>query len=246
MSETNNLTIIILTHRNDERFLRALDSAQFAQTVMILDHNSKNNWSQINNSYHFDVHKISTMDSFAKVKNSVKKSIKTNWTLFLDSDEFISKPLQNEILYSIDQDSVSAYRIHRIDAFLGKTLHYGETRSSNPIRLIQTSLIEWQGSAHEELIAPKNTATLNLPLLHIPHTSISEFLAKINSYTSILAKQQESFLLLKMAVLPVGKFVWTFIWQMGWRDGMRGFIYSFIMSLHSLTVRVKRYETNNI
>ena len=36
------ITVVILTNRNDQRFQNALESVQFAQTIIIVDNQSKN------------------------------------------------------------------------------------------------------------------------------------------------------------------------------------------------------------
>lgn len=45
------ITIIILTNRNDSRFINSLKSSQIAKEVLIIDNNSKNNWQKLNKNF---------------------------------------------------------------------------------------------------------------------------------------------------------------------------------------------------
>ena len=62
----------------------------------------------------------------------------------------------------------------------------------------------------------------------------SEIIRNLNKSKKTIIKQ--------MIVYPIGKFINNFILELGFLDGWRGLIYAFIMSLHSLWVRVYWYE----
>lgn len=240
-----SLAVVIPVHEISEQLNQALDSVKKADQIILIDQtpaqNLKSRLSQINAEFY----PYPRLDSFSAMKNSVKDKIKSDWTFFLDSDEQISPELWANIVAQINETDVDGFRVRRQDIFLGKPIRFGEAASVNPVRLVKTKLINWQGKAHEELVNSGKTGQLSSPLLHYPHQSISSFISKLNKYTEFLANDRESFVILRYMVFPELKFLINYVLRMGWRDGWRGFVYAFLMSLHSAMLRVKRYENYN-
>lgn len=238
-----DITIIIPCHQLDERFEKALGSAQWAREVLVIDQNSQIEWEKLHKRFSFQVIEHLHLKSFSEMKNQAMHSVNTEWVFFLDSDEFISSELAEEITTIIEGNVYQAMRIKRVDFFLKRALFHGETRSAFFTRSVKTKMGEWQGKVHEELVTKEGEIySLISPLYHEPHLSIHAFVTKVNQYTSLLALQTENAVILKFLLLPLGKFFYTFVVKQGFLDGYRGLIYSFMMSIHSSVVRVKRYE----
>ncbi|MEO8581041.1 MAG: glycosyltransferase family 2 protein [Patescibacteria group bacterium] len=246
MTQAATLTVIIPCHQLDDRFLKAIESAQWAERVLVIDQNSKIHSSELKKKYHFDVIQHPHLTSFSNMKNQALKEVTTEWVFFLDSDEYITRTLAEEARKNIQMTNENAFEIRRVDIFLNKVIFHGETRSANFIRLVKKGKGEWRGKVHEYIQLTHHSSKigkLKSPLYHEPHKSIFEFIQKINLYTSLLATQgKEQRVLLKSLVLPAGKFIYTFVIKQGFLDGYRGLIYSFIMAIHSSVVRIKRYE----
>lgn len=240
------LTIIIPCHRDDERMRQAIQSATFAQEIIVIDQQSGVDWKTVKTQTTLKVLSHPHFISFSQMKNEAMRRVTTPWVLFLDSDEYISKQLATEIEAHLNDADVVGMRLRRLDFFLNKPLFHGETRGATFLRIVKKGEAQWQGRAHEQLVLTSteaNLITLNHFLGHHPHTSITEFIQKIDQYTSLLASEHdERFLLLKMVCFPVLKFLNTFIIRLGFLDGYRGFVYSFLMAMHSNMVRIKHYE----
>ncbi len=240
------LTIIIPCHRDDERMCQAIQSATFAQEIIVIDQQSGVDWKKMKTSTALRVLPHPQLKSFSQMKNEAMRMVTTPWIIFLDSDEYISKQLTTEIEAHLNDADVVGMRLRRLDFFLNKPLFHGETRGATFLRIVKKGEAQWHGSAHEQLVLTStaaNVITLNHFLGHHPHTSITQFIQKIDQYTSLLASEHdERFLLLKMVCFPVCKFIYTFVIRFGFLDGYRGFVYSFLMAIHSNMVRIKRYE----
>ena len=94
------ISVIILTHRNDARFLKALKSAQFAEEVLIIDHQSHNNWSELKRQYRFKVisidntaHRLSL--TLKGVKGDGKSEVKSKEKLITKYE--IAKEVESEV-----------------------------------------------------------------------------------------------------------------------------------------------------
>ncbi|MEK7565928.1 MAG: hypothetical protein AAB506_02700, partial [Patescibacteria group bacterium] len=132
----------------------------------------------------------------------------------------------------------------RRDVFWGKELKHGEAGSIKLLRLGKKDAGEWQRKVHEVWQINGPTKTLNNYLYHYPHPTISEFLSSINNYTDIDILEQKKFSYFRLIFNPPGKFIYNYFLKLGFLDGYPGLVYAFMMSFHSLLVRVKMWESH--
>lgn len=242
------LTIIILTHRQDDQFLRAVFSSQWADQIVVIENNVAADWKKLSTQYCFDVHTWKKpITDFSDLRNWSLQFAKHDWVLFLDSDEWILDDLQLEIRSVIDKPKHSGYYLKRHDMFHNHLLQYGEVGNVRILRLFDKTKGEWRGAIHEEWQTTGSTGELDAPLLHEAHESITKFLEKINFYTNLNTIDESlslQGLIVKSLVYPIGKFLKNYVLLQGFRDGWAGFVYAYMMSLHSMMVRIKQYEKN--
>lgn len=243
------ISIIVLTNRNDERFLHCLASTQWADEVLIGDNSSHNRWNELRKNHHFSIVKCEKGEDFSTTRNDLMAHAKHEWILFVDSDEVISEELKNEIQTSLQTTDVNGFYIRRQDFFLKKTLYHGEVGNIKLLRLFKKNSGSWDGKVHEKFVVQQGkVGHLNSPLLHYPHLSIHNFISKINFYSTLRAKELTSpsklYIVIELMLKSIGKFIYSYFLQLGFLDGWRGLIYASVMSLHSLSVRIKVYEKN--
>lgn len=185
---------------------------------------------------------------FALERNKLLSSAKTDWVLFLDSDEVISSELQEELketLESKNEEYYSAYQIRRQDTFLNKALQHGETGHAYFVRLAKRDWGLWEGVVHEKWQGSGLVGTLKNPIIHSPHRSLSVFVDKINNYSSLAAKerydrgQHSNFF--HITSYPLAKFVQNYFFRLGFLDGVPGLIHAIMMSWHSYLTHTKNY-----
>jgi len=174
---------------------------------------------------------------FAAARNKLMQSDKADWTLFLDSDEKLSAPIGPDQL-----DKRFNYCLRRDDWFLGRRLKFGETSRVRLTRLVQPLTGYWQGKVHEEFVSRLPLRLLPQIILHRRQISLSQFLDRLNWYSSLRAEEINRFSLFELLVYPLVKFVKNYFWHLGFLDGLPGLAMAFFMSLHSFAVRVKQYE----
>lgn len=242
------LTIIILTDRNDLKFEAALKSAQVAAEVIVSDYQSNNDWNKLSSKYDFKVIKNDkSIKSFAKARNDILDIVKTDWVLFLDSDEVLESSSFEEVARTISNNFHDGVTINRQDYFHGQPLKYGEAGKLEIIRLFKKNSGKFIGAVHEVVEIKGIIGNSNIQISHFSHPNISEFLASITKYASIMAKHTDydkTSVILKMLFFPIGKFIHNYILKLGFLDGWRGLAYAYLMSLHSFFVRVNKIENN--
>lgn len=178
---------------------------------------------------------------FALARNLAMKAAAKDWVLFVDSDETISKELEEEINALTE---AKVYCFKRQDWFMGRVLHHGETSQVRLPRLMPKNSGHWEGKVHERFITKLPLQILQHPLIHHRRISVRQFLKRLNNYSSIRADESKHFSIFELLFYPPLKFVKNYIWHLGFLDGLPGFAMAFFMSLHSLAVRVKQYENS--
>lgn len=178
---------------------------------------------------------------FSALRNKFMSGKTAAWLLFLDSDEQLSAPLDPGKL-----DQRYNYAFKRDDWFLGKKLNFGETAAVRLVRLVQPGTGKWQGKVHEQFVSQLPVKLLAQRLLHRRKLTLTQFLDRLNFYSNLRAQELfeagKKFSLFQLIFFPKAKFVQNYFFRLGFLDGVPGLAMAWMMSLHSLMVRIKLYE----
>lgn len=245
------LTVIFLTDRNDQNFLNALKAAAFAEEILIFDYQSQNNWQKLKRAFPQIkvLKKKKKITDFAATRNEAISLVKTDWLLFLDSDEVLEKDAKKKVSRLTKSDA-DAFTLERIDFFHDENLNWGELSKVNLIRLAKTKKIKFVRKVHEEAIVNGLIKKSNLKIRHYAHQNIESFLVSVNNYAELEAdyRKENNYSYTRLRVLfeffsyPPIKFIWNYFLKLGFLDGFAGLVYAVMMSLHSLLVRIYLYE----
>lgn len=245
MTPTINLSIVVLTHNDEEHLVDCLELLNFGDELIVIDDESTDRTLDIARNYTKKVYVRPLNNNFSNQRNFALNNAHGNWVLFIDSDEFVSEKLKDEILLRIKGREASGFYLKRIDFMWGKKIIHGEVGEVRLIRLAKRDSGKWHGKVHEEWKVGGVTNTLMNPLIHAPHQSVKEFIKEVDLYSTLRAVELEeansssNFFLIFM--YPIGKFVKNYFLKKGYKDGVAGFIYAMIMSFHSFLVRGKLY-----
>lgn len=243
------ISAVILTKNEEKNILDCIESVLFCDEILIIDDNSTDKTVDFveklqNPKIHLLTH---TLEDFASQRNFALSKAQGDWVLFVDADERVSDPLASEISsiqFPLSND-VQGFYIKREDIVWEKKLEYGEVGNMKLLRFGRKDAGIWEGKVHEVWKIKGKTGTLVHTLTHYPHTSVTEFLSKINSYSTLRA--QELYTKKKktnwfwILAYPKAKFIKNYIFLKGYKDGTAGFVHAVLMSFHSFLVRGKLY-----
>lgn len=155
-----------------------------------------------------------------------------DWIFYVDPDERLSEELLNEIETRISTTSASAYRLARKNHFFGQWLAHGGQYPDYQLRVLKRGKGAFPNQhVHESLKIDGKIETLENAMEHYPYLTVSQFLKKMDFYSSFEAQHllkkgvQPSFgnglrfLFLK----PVSRFFRRWILKGGFRDGIPGY-----------------------
>lgn len=247
-------SIIIITDQSDDRFIQALESAQFVDEILIFDDASGNNWKKLSSLYSFKVKPIKDgIKDFSQIRNQAIEQAKHDWVFFLDSDEIITKKSQQFFAEIFNKKPfLNAAAVRRIDYFLGKKMNWGEVKNVWITRLLKKNKVKFERPVHEKANLPGLIYQSKIILNHYSHNSINEFIKDISNYAQMEAdyrirqqKISKLSVIWQMLTYPTSKFIVNYFLKLGFLDGMHGLIYALMMSIHSMSVRIFIYEKIN-
>jgi glycosyltransferase involved in cell wall biosynthesis len=177
-----------------------------------------------------------------------------DWILVLDADEMVPVGLSHELKRLAASDSSEVVILPRANYLLGATLEHtgwGPRQDMLP-RFFKKNCIVASGIIHRDLVPAPGAKVSRLDyngqnaLIHFNYLDSTQFIAKLNSYTSVEAlqslertKPERPFVALLKALK---EFLIRYLRQGGYRDGWRGFYLSLFMGFYRLTVSAKLKE----
>jgi glycosyltransferase involved in cell wall biosynthesis len=182
------LTIAVLALDEEQMIGRALESAQWADEILVLDGGSSDDTARISERAGARVIER-PFDDFARQRNFALEAATGEWVLFLDADERITPALATEVRALLaGHPSCDAYAIPRRSMALGQWLdwHLGGVADA-PVRLLRKGAARWSGSVHEIVEGAAHIGKLDASMLHLTHRSVSEVVRKIDRYSEYQA-----------------------------------------------------------
>lgn len=186
------LAVIILTYNEEPNIAQALDSvAGWANEVFILDSMSTDRTLEIATQYgcHIAQNKF---DNYANQRNYALNhlSIRSEWVLFLDADEWLPDALKQEIsiLIAISPEENGFYMKRRLmwmdrwirrgyyPTWILRLFRYGKGRCEDR-------------AVNEHLIVEGKTGQLRNDFIHEDKKGVTEWIAKHNGYATREAEE---------------------------------------------------------
>jgi len=184
------ISVLVLAKEEEETIKACLESAKWADEIVVLDNNSKDKTLEIAKTYTKKIFQ-KEFQGFDKERNFLKDKASGEWVLYLDADERITAQLRHEIssLITNYQSPINAYAIPRKNILLGKWQKFGGFWPDYQIRLFKKDkLLYWQGALHEQPKFDGELGYLKNPILHLSHRNLEQMMKKTVNWSKIEAK----------------------------------------------------------
>ncbi len=240
------ITAIIPTFNEQERIKNSLNSAQFADEVIVIDSFSTDDTISI-------VKKSNAIllqrkfDNFSKQKNYAIQHASFDWIVWIDADEVLTKDLQQEIKDAVEnpKENVGFY-MYRIFFFKGKKMRFTGTQNDKLIRLFNRKYCHYEGIVHEKIIAKGKLGVLKNKILHYSYISFDRYIVKLNQHSALKAQELYNKGLIitpfHLIIKPIARFIKHYFIKLGILDGFYGFIISFALSYGVLVRYIKLWN----
>ena len=233
-----SLCIGILAMNEARRIKSCLESASFADQVVVIDSGSTDDTRDIAQAAGADVHVYAQWEGFAVQRNRLLAHVKTRYIFFLDADEVIPAELRDEILALIASDRPVRGAILWNQVAYGRPL--SAMKSTGGIeRLFRTdTLLRFEGVVHEGAVLSDPSIpliTLRNRVLHYSRETVYDSLLKLAQYVQLGAAKRaaagKTGGLLRGVGSGLAIFIRLYFFRRGFLCGAEGFLFCFFIAL---------------
>ncbi len=242
------ITVTILT-KNSEKYLdEVLCALRCFNEVLIFDNGSTDNTLTIAEKYPNVRIEKGPFKGFGKTHNHASWLAHNDWILSIDSDEVITPSLCEEIK-GLQLDDSFVYSIPRHNEFNGKFIRWCGWYPDRVYRLYNRKKTQFtEAEVHEQVIIENMThIALKGALKHYSYDTISDFLTKMQFYSTLFATQyqgKKKSSPCKAVLHGVGAFLKSYLIKRGILGGYEGFVISAYNGHTAFYKYLKLYEAN--
>jgi glycosyltransferase involved in cell wall biosynthesis len=240
------ITVCILLKDGAETLRNTLDSVAHFREVIVLDTGSTDESKAIATSYPNVRFIERPFIGFGPLRNEASTLASNDWIFALDADEVVSKDLAQEI-EALQKNPKSVYSIPRDNYYNGKHIKGCGWHPDRVLRLYHRKSTRYSDALVHESLLPLREEFLRSPLLHTPFRTTTEFLAKMQHYSTLFAEQhagQKKSSFVKAFFHSLFAFFRSYFLRGGWKLGAEGFIISLYNSNSVLYKYLKLSEEN--
>nr|WP_199066927.1 glycosyltransferase family 2 protein [Chromobacterium sp. ASV5] len=244
------LSVVLITKNAGTQLEKCLQSASFADEIVIVDSGSSDDTLSIASAYKAKVIHQDWL-GFGLQKQFAVRQASHDWVLCLDADEQVSTELSFSIKKMLENPQAAGYRFARCNRFMGRFLKHGEGYPDWSLRLFDRRRARWSDDAvHEYVICEQPVETLSGDLLHESGEDIALYLAKQNRYTTLQAEQLfargKTVGAAKLVFSPLLRFFKFYVVRRGFLDGLPGLVHISIGCFNSYIKYAKLIELRRL
>lgn len=214
------------------------------EIVIVMDPRTKDESEQIARDFNAKIF-TRNFDNFSAQRNYALSKSSGDWILSVDADEQISPGLKLEILQVLKHPKADGYFIPRLNRIFSRDIYYTNwgPQDDTHLWLFMKSKAHWEGIVHEEVVLNGKSARLKNYKLHYSYKTVTEFISKMNQYTSF--NSGADFTYMGMWFTAFKDFFRRFIWHRGFLDGYHGLFLSYLMVIYHLSSYVKAWQKSH-
>lgn len=242
------ISVTILIKNGQRRLDEVLQALRHFDEVILYDTGSTDQSLKIARAFPNTTIYQKKFLGFGPSHNEAATLAKHKWILSIDSDEVLSEELAEEILKTtLDPQTVYALPFHNY--YNGKQIKWCGWYPESHIRLYHKETTAFSEAIVHEGVIQKGLKVIyfNHPVHHYSYESISDFLNKMERYSTLFAQQYR----LKRKSSPliaikhgIAAFFKSFVLKRGFLGGYEGFLISLYNGHTAFYKYLKLYQEN--
>ncbi len=249
------ISVVVNTLNEELRLGYALRSVRdWADEIVVVDMYSDDRTAQVAASFGAKVLLHERLGYADPARTYAVEHSTGDWILILDADELIQEPLSRRLRAIAATDDADAVCIHWRNYLLGAAL--GHTawgpHQDRHVRFFRRNAVELRPDVHDYLHVNAWARVLDLgdapelEMIHFNYLDVTQFVEKMNRYTSIEAaaavSRGERSSRVGAIRLAARTFVGRYLRRGGYKDGWRGFYLSGLMAAYRFIASAKAEE----
>jgi len=241
------LSVVILTKNEEGRIAKCIESALWADEVIVVDDESTDKTVETVRRYTDRVF-TRKMEVEGRHRNWAYAQAKNTWVFSLDADEVITPELRDEI-----KDALSAgpqengFTVPRRNYIGDYWVKYCGWYPSAQLKLFRKDKFRYEEvGVHPRAFMDDPCGHLKNDLIHYSYRNLEDFFAKLNNQTTREAKKWFD----QDKPMRLGRFLWrtydrfmrTYFSKKGYKDGFIGFVVAYNAGLYQFLSYLKYRE----
>lgn len=255
MTERRKLSAVLIVLNEEGTLARCLNALAWCDEIIVVDGKSTDKtkaialnptavWAPRLKWFERD------WDGFKNQRNFALDQTHHDWVLCVDADEECTTELRNRLEGLLSEENPHPYwKVRRQEYFLGKPIHYGVWNPSYQDRFFRKQGVRFVNEIHEYAKYPSEPKKIHEPLLHDPGFHPEKFLAKMNKYTTIEARNRvdagQHTNWFHMISAGPAMFFKNYFYYKAYRDGMHGLAISVLEGVSRWVRHVKIWQFQN-
>jgi glycosyltransferase involved in cell wall biosynthesis len=221
------LTVTIITLNEAAHIGAAIDSAAFADEILVVDSGSSDETAGIARTRGARV-LTRAWTGYADQKNFAAGQASHDWILSLDADERIPAALAGEVRGVLaGEPPYHGYRVPRVTFHLGRWIRTTDFYPDYQTRLYDRRFARWRGRyVHESVSVDGPSGRLKHDLEHYSFADLRDQIERINQYSTLAALQMYEAGRrtgpIEILVHPPAAFLRNYVLRKGFLDGSAG------------------------
>lgn len=227
--QKQKISALVITYNEIGYIENCIKSVEFADEIIVVDSYSTDGTYQ----YLLAHEKVKVIQhpfkNYTAQKAYALEKASNDWIIFVDADEVVTSPLQNEIIDTVNGPKEhAAYWFRRKFMFQDTRLRYSGWQTDKNYRLFRKSKVKFSEKriVHETLEVNGTSGILKEKLTHYCYRNFNNYKGKMLCYGRLKAKeaivQNKRFSFGLLLFKPTYKFMYNYIVRLGMLDGMKG------------------------
>lgn len=240
------ISATVITFNEEKNIADCLASLSFVDEIIVVDSGSSDRTEQICCSAPKVRFFRQEWLGYGRQKNLAASHAKNDWILNLDADERVSPALRRSIEH-MDLAHYSAARMARENYFGKRWIRHCGWYPDYTHRFYDRRLCRFsERLVHETLEHDDRVATLDGNLLHYTYADISDYLRRMDSYSTLAA--QELFRGNRrvgagsLLIRPLATFIKMYLFRRGFMDGFHGLVLTALYAQYTFCKYAKLAE----
>lgn len=258
---------VVIPVKNEERNLpRCLSLLKDYSEVIVVDSGSSDQTCEIVREYGAEFVDFKWNGQFPKKRNWVLRnvSLKNDWVLFLDADEYVSDAFNSEVKKIVENELVNGCWITYQNHFMGRLLKHGDPMRKLALfrksageyeRIEEDSWSHLDMEVHEHPQIKGQVLSLRTPVEHRDYKDFSAYIARHNAYSSweaqrclalrksgftgLTGRQRIKYRLMASWWLGPIYFVGAYFLKLGFLDGKAGWLLAMNKMVYFFQIKCK-------
>lgn len=232
------LCIGIIAMNEAHRIRACLESAIFADQVVLVDSGSTDTTREIALAMGVEVHVNPDWQGFAEQRNRLLHHVRCDFIFFLDADEVIGPELQKDIRHAVRARTQAVWEIQWEEVAFGKRLSRMNATGGIPRLFPRHLLLGFDGLVHEKALLAHSDVRFRRfhhRLLHHSRPTVYASLKKLAQYVQLGAAKRaqtgKTGGVFRGSASGFIMFIKLYFIRRGFLCGPPGFLYCFFIAL---------------